>query len=48
MRGFDWQKFVQKVTSIDATIEQVKEEIRGLAVADENIDFKGDNKVAEN
>ena len=35
-----------EVTSIDATIEQVKE-IRGLSVADENIDFKGDNTVAE-
>lgn len=33
-----------EVTSIDATIAQVKE-IRELASVDENIDFKGDNKV---
>lgn len=35
-----------EVTSIDATIEQVKE-IRGMASVDENIDFKGDNEVTD-
>lgn len=35
-----------EVTSLDATIKQVQE-IRSMANVDENIDFKGDNKVAD-